>query len=106
MGRSMNAPMDPPMIQKEVPSLAQAVADVPDGATIMIGGFGTAGLPNELVEALIEQGARELTIVNNNAGNGETGLAALIAKRRVQKVICSFPRQADSHHSTRCTALA
>ena len=86
------------MIQKEVPSLAHAVADVPDGATIMIGGFGTAGLPNELVEALIEQGARELTIVNNNAGNGETGLAALIAKRRVQKVICSFPRQADSHH--------
>ena len=86
------------MIQKEVPSLAHAVADVPDGATIMIGGFGTAGLPNELVEALIEQGARELTIVNNNAGNGETGLAALIAKRRVRKVICSFPRQADSHH--------
>ena len=86
------------MIQKEVPSLAQAVADVPDGATIMIGGFGTAGLPNELVEALIEQGASELTIVNNNAGNGETGLAALIAKRRVRKVICSFPRQADSHH--------
>ena len=86
------------MIQKELPSLAQAVADVHDGATIMIGGFGTAGLPNELVGALIEQGARELTIVNNNAGNGESGLAALIAQRRVRKVICSFPRQADSHH--------
>ena len=86
------------MINKIVPSLAQAVADVPDGATVMIGGFGTAGLPNELTEALIAQGARDLVVVNNNAGNGETGLAALIKARRVRKIICSFPRQVDSHH--------
>jgi 3-oxoadipate CoA-transferase alpha subunit len=75
-----------------------ALADVPDGATVMIGGFGTAGLPNELIDALIAQGARDLTIVNNNAGNGDTGLAALLAAGRVRKIICSFPRQADSHH--------
>lgn len=86
------------MINKIVPTLAQAVADVPDGATLMIGGFGTAGLPNELVHALLDQGARDLVVVNNNAGNGEIGLAALIAARRVRKIICSFPRQADSHH--------
>ncbi len=86
------------MIDKIVTSLAKAVADVPDGATVMIGGFGTAGLPNELVGALLAQGARNLTIVNNNAGNGDTGLAALLAARRVQKIICSFPRQTDSHH--------
>ena len=86
------------MIQKELPSLAAAVADVPDGATVMIGGFGTAGLPNELVGALLEQGAKQLTIVNNNAGNGDTGLAALLAAKRVRKIVCSFPRQADSHH--------
>ncbi len=86
------------MINKLVSSLAQAVADVPDGATVMIGGFGTAGLPNELTEALIDQGARDLVIVNNNAGNGETGLAALIKAKRVRKIICSFPRQVDSHH--------
>jgi 3-oxoadipate CoA-transferase alpha subunit len=86
------------MIEKQVASLDEAVADVPDGATVMIGGFGTAGLPNELVGALLAQGARDLTIVNNNAGNGDTGLAALLAARRVKKIICSFPRQADSHH--------
>jgi len=86
------------MIQKEVASLSAAVADVPDGATVMVGGFGTAGLPNELVGALLGQGARDLTIVNNNAGNGDTGLAALLAAGRVRKIICSFPRQADSHH--------
>lgn len=86
------------MIQKEVPTLRDAVADIPDGATVMIGGFGTAGLPNELIDALIDQGAGDLTIVNNNAGNGDTGLAALLAKKRVRKIICSFPRQADSHH--------
>ena len=86
------------MIDKILASVQAAVADVRDGATVMIGGFGTAGLPNELVDALIEQGARELTIVNNNAGNGDTGLAALLAKKRVRKIICSFPRQADSHH--------
>ena len=86
------------MIDKQMATLADAVADVPDGATLMIGGFGTAGLPNELVEALVEQGASGLTVVNNNAGNGETGLAALIAAGRVRKIVCSFPRQADSHH--------
>jgi 3-oxoadipate CoA-transferase alpha subunit len=86
------------MIDKISPSAQVAVADVRDGATVMIGGFGTAGLPNELVDALIEQGARDLTIVNNNAGNGDTGLAALLARKRVRKIICSFPRQADSHH--------
>ena len=86
------------MIEKQVASLHEAVADVADGATVMIGGFGTAGLPNELVEALLEQGARGLTVVNNNAGNGDSGLAALLAARRVKKIICSFPRQTDSHH--------
>jgi 3-oxoadipate CoA-transferase alpha subunit len=86
------------MIDKIVATPAQALADVPDGATVMIGGFGTAGLPNELTDALVAQGARELTIVNNNAGNGDTGLAALLAAGRVRKIICSFPRQADSHH--------
>lgn len=64
----------------------------------MIGGFGTAGMPDELIAALIDQGARDLTVINNNAGNGESGLAALIARRRVRKIVCSFPRQADSHH--------
>jgi 3-oxoadipate CoA-transferase alpha subunit len=86
------------MINKVLASAADALKDVPDGATVMIGGFGTAGLPNELVDALIDQGARELTIVNNNAGNGDTGLAALLGKGRVRKIICSFPRQADSWH--------
>ncbi|MBT9504196.1 MAG: 3-oxoacid CoA-transferase subunit A [Burkholderiaceae bacterium] len=86
------------MINKFVATPDQALADVRDGATVMIGGFGTAGLPNELVEALLRQGARELTVVNNNAGNGDTGLAALLAAGRVRKIICSFPRQADSHH--------
>ena len=86
------------MINKIHPDVQAALSDVPDGATIMIGGFGTAGLPNELIDALIEQGAKNLTIVNNNAGNGDTGLAALLAKKRVKKIICSFPRQADSHH--------
>ena len=86
------------MIDKIVPSVDAALADVPDGATVMIGGFGTAGLPNELIDALITQGARDLTIVNNNAGNGDSGLAALLAAGRVRKIVCSFPRQADSHH--------
>jgi 3-oxoadipate CoA-transferase alpha subunit len=85
------------MIDKTVTSPAQAVAGIPDGATILIGGFGGAGQPAELIDALIGQGARDLTIVNNNAGNGETGLAALLKARRVRKVVCSFPRQADSH---------
>lgn len=89
------------MIDKLHASCAAAVADIADGATVMIGGFGTAGLPNELTDALIEQGARELVIVNNNAGNGDGGLAALIALGRVRKIVCSFPRQADSHHFDR-----
>jgi len=86
------------MIDKTYESLQQAVADVHDGATVMIGGFGNAGMPAQLIDALIAQGARELTIVNNNAGNGDTGLAALLAAKRVRKIICSFPRQTDSHH--------
>ncbi len=89
------------MIDKVVASAAEAVADVPDGATVMIGGFGTAGLPDALTDALIAQGARELTIVNNNAGNGDSGLAALIGAGRVRKIICSFPRQSDSWHFDR-----
>jgi 3-oxoadipate CoA-transferase alpha subunit len=89
------------MIDKLVDSCAAALADVPDGATVMIGGFGTAGLPNELTEALIAQGAKDLVIVNNNAGNGDAGLAALLATGRVRKIICSFPRQVDSWHFDR-----
>lgn len=85
------------MINKLLPSVEEALADVPDGATVMIGGFGNAGMPVELIDALIAQGAKDLTIVNNNAGNGETGLAALIKARRVRKIICSFPRQTDSY---------
>jgi 3-oxoadipate CoA-transferase, alpha subunit len=84
------------MIDKVVESMSAAVADIRDGATVMIGGFGTAGMPSELIDALIAQGAKNLTIVNNNAGNGDTGLAALLKARRVKKIICSFPRQADS----------
>jgi 3-oxoadipate CoA-transferase alpha subunit len=86
------------MIDKTYESLERAIADVHDGATVMIGGFGNAGMPAQLIDALIAQGARELTIVNNNAGNGDTGLAALLAAKRVRKIICSFPRQSDSHH--------
>jgi len=84
------------MIDKIIPSLELALANIHDGATVMIGGFGGAGQPAELIDALIAQGARDLVIVNNNAGNGETGLAALLKARRVRKIICSFPRQADS----------
>tara|TARA_R110002020_G_scaffold67871_3_gene178057 strand:- start:2985 stop:3731 length:747 start_codon:yes stop_codon:yes gene_type:complete len=84
------------MIDKTVPTVAEAVGDIPDGATIMIGGFGRAGQPVELIDALIAHGAKNLTIVNNNAGNGDTGLAALLANKQVRKIICSFPRQSDS----------
>lgn len=84
------------MIDKTMGSPAAAVADIFDGATVMIGGFGTAGMPAELIDALIAQGARDLTIINNNAGNGDSGLAALLAARRVRKIVCSFPRQSDS----------
>lgn len=85
------------MINKVFASLGDAVRDIPDGAIVMVGGFGTAGMPSELIDALIEQGAKDLTIVSNNAGNGDTGLAALLKARRVRKVICSFPRQSDSY---------
>lgn len=85
------------MINKIALSVADALAGTPDGATVMIGGFGTAGIPDELIDGLIAQGARDLTVVNNNAGNGDAGLAALLKTGRVRKVICSFPRQADSH---------
>ncbi|HGH3372300.1 TPA: 3-oxoacid CoA-transferase subunit A [Kluyvera cryocrescens] len=84
------------MIDKSVSTLANAVAGINDGATIMIGGFGPAGQPTLLIDALIAQGARDLTIINNNAGNGEIGLAALLKAGRVRKMICSFPRQVDS----------
>jgi 3-oxoadipate CoA-transferase alpha subunit len=85
------------MINKIVASATAAVADIHDGATVMIGGFGTAGMPSELIDALIDKGARNLTIVNNNAGNGDIGLAALLKAKRVRKIICSFPRQSDSY---------
>ncbi len=86
------------MIDKTVATVADAIADIKDGATVMLGGFGSAGMPSELIDALIGQGARELTIVNNNAGNGDAGLALLLKARRVRKIICSFPRQTDSWH--------
>ena len=84
------------MIDKRVSSAAEAVADVFDGATVMIGGFGEAGSPIELIHALIDQGASDLTVVSNNTGSGEVGLAALLKARRVTKVVCSFPRTANS----------
>jgi 3-oxoadipate CoA-transferase, alpha subunit len=89
------------MINKISVHAAAALAGVQDGATVMIGGFGTAGLPDELTQALIEQGAKDLTVINNNAGNGDSGVAALIAKGRVRKIICSYPRQVDSWHFDR-----
>jgi 3-oxoadipate CoA-transferase alpha subunit len=84
------------MISKVSGSAREALADIADGSTVMIGGFGSAGQPVELIDALIEQGAGELTVVNNNAGNGTTGLAALLDAGRVRRIICSFPRQVDS----------
>lgn len=84
------------MINKISNSIQESLCNVRDGSVILIGGFGTAGIPNELIEGLIAQDARDLTVVNNNAGNGDTGLAALLKTGRVRKIICSFPRQADS----------
>ena len=85
------------MINKFVSSVAEALAGTADGATVMIGGFGTAGIPDELIEGLLAQGARDLTLVNNNAGNADHGLAALLKAGQVRKIICSFPRQVDSY---------
>ena len=84
------------MIDKEYATAADAIADIPDGATVMIGGFGASGSPVELIHALIDQGAKNLTVINNNTGNGEVGLAALIKNRQVRKMICSFPRSSQS----------
>ena len=85
------------MINKIANSAADAMAGIQDGSTVMVGGFGTAGIPNELIDGLIAHGAKDLTVVNNNAGNGDTGMAALLKTGRVRKIICSFPRQADSY---------
>lgn len=85
------------MISKVKSDIAEAVSDIEDGSTVMIGGFGRAGQPIELIDALINQGAKDLTVINNNAGNGETGLAALVGLKRIRKIYCSFPRQSDSH---------
>ena len=86
------------MIDKVVPDIDEALAGITDGACVMIGGFGRAGQPVDLIDALIERGSTDLTIVNNNAGNGDVGLARLIGLGRVRKIICSFPRQSDSWH--------
>src|SRR5690554_1897058 len=85
------------MINKIFGSMEEALADVADGSYVMVGGFGLAGQPRELIDALLDQGAKDLVIINNNAGNGDTGLAALLAAGRVRKMVCSFPRQVDSH---------
>ena len=84
------------MIEKLYDTAASAVADVFDGATVLIGGFGEAGSPVELIHALIDQGTKNLTVINNNTGNGEVGLAALIGNEQVSKMICSFPRSSQS----------
>jgi 3-oxoadipate CoA-transferase alpha subunit len=84
------------VINKQSASPAAAVADIPDGAAVMIGGFGEAGSPIELIHALIDHGARNLTVISNNTGSGRVGLAALIANRQVRKMICSYPRSANS----------
>ncbi|MES2493378.1 MAG: 3-oxoacid CoA-transferase subunit A [Pseudomonadota bacterium] len=86
------------MIDKRYESAREALHDVFDGASIMISGFGDAGVPHELVDALVDQGATDLTVISNNAGGGEIGIAALMKMKRVRKVICSFPRMAASHH--------
>jgi 3-oxoadipate CoA-transferase, alpha subunit len=84
------------MLNKIVPTIAHAVADIPDGATVLVSGFGGAGLPTDLLDALVEQGAKELTIISNNAGSGGKGIAKLVLAKRIRKVICSFPRQPGS----------
>jgi 3-oxoadipate CoA-transferase alpha subunit len=84
------------VINKKYPSISNAVADIPDGATVMVGGFGASGSPVELIHALIDHGAKDLTVINNNTGNGEVGLAALIGNGQVSRMICSFPRSSQS----------
>lgn len=84
------------MIDKTVPTPEAAVAGIADGSTVLVGGFATSGVPLALIDALLAQGARELTIVSNHAGNGDSGLAALLAAGRVRKIVCSFPRHKDS----------
>jgi 3-oxoadipate CoA-transferase alpha subunit len=84
------------MIDKTIGSVVEAVSDIPDGASVMIGGFGEAGSPIELIHALIDRGVKMLTVINNNTGNGEVGLAALIGTRQVAKMICSYPRSSHS----------
>jgi 3-oxoadipate CoA-transferase alpha subunit len=86
------------MIDKTVSSAIEAIADLRDGAAIMISGFGDAGAPAELIQAVVDHGATGLTVISNNAGSGEIGIAALVKAGRVRKVICSFPRMAASHH--------
>ena len=85
------------MINKIIDDIHEGLIELKDGSTVMIGGFGTAGIPNELIDALIAKGAKDLTLVNNNAGNGDHGIAALLKAGCVRKIICSFPRQADSY---------
>lgn len=85
------------MVNKIFDTVAAALEGIQDGSTILIGGFGNAGMPHQLIDGLIDQGARDLVVVSNNAGNGDTGLAALLKAGRVRKVVCSFPRQADSY---------
>ena len=84
------------MIKKKYASVASTVADIHDGATVMIGGFGASGSPIELIHALIDHGAKDLTVINNNTGNGDVGLAALIGNGQVKKMICSFPKSSQS----------
>lgn len=85
------------MINKIAASIAEALADVQDSATVMIGGFGSAGIPTELIDGLLARGTRDLTVITNNGGNGETGLAALLQAGRVRKLVCSFPRATDGY---------
>ena len=84
------------MIDKFVRDIASAMTDIADGSTVLLGGFGPVGQPNQLIDGLIEQGARDLTVVANNAGNGRTGLAQLMELGRVRRIVCSFPRSANS----------
>ncbi|MBU2867493.1 3-oxoacid CoA-transferase subunit A [Pacificibacter marinus] len=90
------------MINKQVESIAAALEGIQDGSTVLSSGFGAAGEPVELLNGLLEQGARDLVIVSNNAGTGDVGLAALIRERRVRKIICSYPRSADPHCFDEC----